>query len=75
MTLESYIDSFGNRCNRFLAQQGPLRLSNSTLIHDSGLPEARELSTRAKCPSTNCRTSHAALISTTAVIAKSTAYP
>jgi transglutaminase-like putative cysteine protease len=37
---ESYIDDFGNRCGRFAAQRGPLRLSNSTLIHDSGLPDA-----------------------------------
>jgi transglutaminase-like putative cysteine protease len=46
--IDSFIDSFGNRCTRFLAQQGPLRLSNSTLIYDSGLPdevnpEAREI--------------------------------
>ena len=36
---ETYIDSFGNRCSRFLAQKGALRLSSSTLIHDSGLPD------------------------------------
>jgi transglutaminase-like putative cysteine protease len=46
--LESYLDSFGNRCARFVAQKGTLRLSNSTLIYDSGLadpvnPDAREL--------------------------------
>ena len=46
--MDSYIDSFGNRCNRFVAQQGMLRLNNSTLIHDSGLTDrantdAREL--------------------------------
>jgi len=46
--VESYIDSFGNRCTRFVAQPGTLRLSNSTLIHDSGLadpvsPYAREV--------------------------------
>jgi transglutaminase-like putative cysteine protease len=46
MTLESYIDGFGNRCNRFLTQKGPLRLSNSTLIHDSGLPEPLNLDAR-----------------------------
>jgi len=45
---ETYIDSFGNRCTRFIAQKGTLRLSNSTLIYDSGLadrvsPDAREL--------------------------------
>jgi transglutaminase-like putative cysteine protease len=36
---ESYIDSFGNRCTRFFAQRGALRLSNSTLIYDSGLAD------------------------------------
>jgi transglutaminase-like putative cysteine protease len=46
--VESYIDSFGNRCTRFVAQTGTLRLSNSTLIYDSGVadpvsPDAREL--------------------------------
>ncbi len=37
--VESFIDSFGNRCTRFLAPQGALRLTNSTLIHDSGVPD------------------------------------
>jgi len=37
--IDSFIDSFGNRCTRFLAQPGTLRLSNSTLISDSGLPD------------------------------------
>jgi transglutaminase-like putative cysteine protease len=46
--MESYIDRFGNRCNRFVAQAGALRLSNSTLLQDSGLadrvsPGAREI--------------------------------
>jgi transglutaminase-like putative cysteine protease len=36
---DSYIDTFGNRCVRFVAQQGLIRLSNSTLIYDSGLPD------------------------------------
>ena len=40
--------SFRNRCTRFVAQQGALQLSNSTLIYDSGLadevsPDAREI--------------------------------
>lgn len=35
-----YIDGFGNRCTRFVAQPGLIRLSNSTLIADSGLPDA-----------------------------------
>ena len=34
--MHSYIDSFGNRCTRFLANQGYVRLHSSTLIEDSG---------------------------------------
>ncbi len=34
-----YIDSFGNKCSRFAAPQGQLRLSTSTVIRDSGLPD------------------------------------
>src|ERR1700704_4608377 len=46
--IESFIDSFGNRCTRFVAQQGTLHLSNSTLLQDSGFADpvnydAREL--------------------------------
>jgi transglutaminase-like putative cysteine protease len=37
---ESYIDTFGNRCVRFVAQPGSIRLSNSTLVYDTGLPDA-----------------------------------
>ena len=36
---ECYPDSFGNTCCRFLAPAGELRLSNSTLIHDTGEPD------------------------------------
>jgi transglutaminase-like putative cysteine protease len=35
----SYFDSFGNRCVRFVAPQGHLRLSSSTLLQDSGEPD------------------------------------
>lgn len=38
--LEEYTDSFGNRCTRFLAPAGSLRLSNATLFEESGLPDA-----------------------------------
>jgi transglutaminase-like putative cysteine protease len=34
-----YVDLFGNRCTKFLAPQGLLRLYNSTLIEDSGDPD------------------------------------
>lgn len=36
---ESYIDSYGNRCSRFQAAAGLLRLSSTTLIEDSGAPD------------------------------------
>lgn len=36
---EDFFDAFGNRCLRFAASQGTLRLSNSTLIEDSGEPD------------------------------------
>jgi transglutaminase-like putative cysteine protease len=35
----SYLDTFGNRCARFVAPRGHLRLSGSTLIRDSGQPD------------------------------------
>jgi transglutaminase-like putative cysteine protease len=37
---EQYLDSFGNICTRISAPGGPIRLCNSTLIEDSGLPDA-----------------------------------
>jgi len=36
---DQYIDSFGNRCVRINAPQGLLRLTNGTLIRDSGQPD------------------------------------
>jgi transglutaminase-like putative cysteine protease len=42
----TYIDGFGNRCARFVAPPGPLRLSGSTLIADSGKPDEVNLSAR-----------------------------
>jgi transglutaminase-like putative cysteine protease len=42
----SYIDSFGNRCARFVAPPGRLRLSSTTLIRDSGFPDTLNLSAR-----------------------------
>jgi transglutaminase-like putative cysteine protease len=41
-----YIDSFGNRCTRFVAPPGRLRLTNSTLVHDSGEPDPVNLLAR-----------------------------
>jgi transglutaminase-like putative cysteine protease len=38
--IASYLDAFGNRCTAFLAAKGHIRLYNSTLIEDSGMPDA-----------------------------------
>jgi transglutaminase-like putative cysteine protease len=46
LEVTTYIDGFGNRCARFVAPRGPLRLSGSTLIADSGEPDAVSLSAR-----------------------------
>jgi transglutaminase-like putative cysteine protease len=45
---ECFTDNFGNNACRFVAQPGPLRITNSTLIYDTGEPDpvapwAREL--------------------------------
>jgi transglutaminase-like putative cysteine protease len=40
LKIESYLDSYGNRCSRFLAPAGRLQITNSTLIEDSGAPDA-----------------------------------
>src|SRR6266567_7616212 len=42
----SYVDVFGNRCSRFVAPAGRLKLSSTTLIHDSGEPDPVNLSAR-----------------------------
>ncbi len=44
--LTNYIDGFGNRCTRFVAPAGQLRLSSTTLIQDSGYPDILNLSAR-----------------------------
>jgi transglutaminase-like putative cysteine protease len=46
LPITHYIDSFGNRCARFVAPPGPLRLTNSTLIQDSGETDIVNLSAR-----------------------------
>jgi transglutaminase-like putative cysteine protease len=55
--VEEHVDSFGNRCSRFVAPQGMLRLWNSTLIEDSGEldaanPDARQLPVEELPPET-----------------------
>jgi transglutaminase-like putative cysteine protease len=37
--VDSFIDNFGNRCTRFVAQRGAIRLSNTTLLEDPGYPD------------------------------------
>ena len=39
IAIQDYWDCFGNRCSRFLAPPGNLRLWSSTLIEDSGWPD------------------------------------
>jgi transglutaminase-like putative cysteine protease len=39
LALGTYADSFGNRCTRFVAPPGRLKLSSSALVHDSGKPD------------------------------------
>jgi transglutaminase-like putative cysteine protease len=46
LEVTTYIDGFGNRCARFVAPRGPLRLSGSTLIADTGEHDAVNLSAR-----------------------------
>jgi transglutaminase-like putative cysteine protease len=43
---DQYIDVFGNICTRFLAPAGELRLYNSCVIQDSGLPDPVNLNAR-----------------------------
>jgi transglutaminase-like putative cysteine protease len=49
-SVESFIDSFGNRCTRFLVPAGTLHLSNSTLIYDAGQPDAVNTAAREVPP-------------------------
>src|SRR5271156_5159132 len=37
--VDCYFDTFGNNCCRFMAPAGQVRLSNSTLIYDTGDPD------------------------------------
>ena len=46
LAVTSYLDSFGNRCARFVAPPGHLRLSNRTLIRDTGLIDAANFAAR-----------------------------
>jgi transglutaminase-like putative cysteine protease len=47
--VDTYFDSFGNRCSRFVAPAGILRLHGSTLVYDSGQMDAVKPSAQ-QCP-------------------------
>ena len=49
LLITNYFDSFGNRCTRFVAPAGKLRLFNSTLVLDSGRPDPVKPTAR-ECP-------------------------
>ena len=46
LEVANYVDTFGNRCSRFVAPPGLLRLSNSTLIRASDTPDEVNQSAR-----------------------------
>ena len=46
VAVEEFYDMFGNRSCRFVAPEGELRLSNSTLIYDSGKPDEQNFQAR-----------------------------
>ena len=46
LEVTSYFDTFGNRCTRFVAPAGHLRLNGSTLIRDDGQPDVANWSAR-----------------------------
>ena len=46
LLVSNYFDSFGNRCTRFVAPAGRIRLTGSTLVLDSGRPDPVKLSAR-----------------------------
>jgi transglutaminase-like putative cysteine protease len=47
VSLESFLDRFGNRGTRFVAPPGRIRLHNSMLIEDSGQPDPQAPEARA----------------------------
>jgi transglutaminase-like putative cysteine protease len=42
--VSEYVDRFGNRCGRFNAPAGPLRLWNDAVVEDDGQPDSRDAS-------------------------------
>jgi transglutaminase-like putative cysteine protease len=43
LPVREYVDGFGNRVGRFMAESGSLRLTGSTLINDPGTPDSVKL--------------------------------
>lgn len=41
--VEDFFDAFGNRCARLIAPAGQIRITNDTLIADTGHPDARDV--------------------------------
>jgi transglutaminase-like putative cysteine protease len=46
LPVHEFIDAFGNRCSRFLAPAGRLRLTGETVVEDDGLPNPINLEAR-----------------------------
>jgi len=46
LSIDHYSDSFGNKCSRFVAPPGELRLHNSFVVEDSGEPDAVNVNAR-----------------------------
>jgi transglutaminase-like putative cysteine protease len=44
--VSEYVDGFGNRCGRFIAPAGRIRLWNDSVIEDSGTPDRQDPSAR-----------------------------
>jgi transglutaminase-like putative cysteine protease len=44
--VETYLDSHGNRCSRWLAPPGKLRITGNTLIEDPGIPDVQNFAAR-----------------------------
>jgi len=44
--IDQYTDSFGNKCSRFVAPPGELRLHNSFVVEDSGEPDVVNVDAR-----------------------------
>ena len=69
LKLDGFLDSFGNRCTRFIAPKGGLRLSNDLRVYDAGDPDPVSPNAR-ESPYRSCLTTFF-VICTTVVIVRS----